>query len=66
MWNDSVPAQIYPQLMSFTKRIEISIQKAQEIVDIQQLFHLQISSQALDQLLQLAASLERLTLTSNS
>ena len=65
IWEGQVCAQAYPELFSFAKLENLSVQKALSTTSIVQLFHLPLSSEAYSQLLLLYGKLDGLNLYSN-
>ena len=65
IWEGQVCAQAYPELFSFAKLENLSVQKALSTTSIVQLFHLPLSSEAYSQLLLLCGKLDGLNLYSN-
>jgi hypothetical protein len=62
MWGGSIRSQGFPQLFSFAKTVNISVRRAAEISDLNQIFQLPISTEAFQQLLVLAQDLADLSL----
>jgi hypothetical protein len=60
LWAGQLLNQSFPELFSFAKNKNISIQKARLLFDINNVLHLPISIEAYDQLLLLAQHLENL------
>lgn len=54
LWAGKVPKLAFPELYSFSKNKNISIQKMAATEDLQRLFHLPLSEVAFDQLVQFA------------
>lgn len=63
LWNNQVPAQVYPHLFSFTRDKHLSLKRAYSITDLQHLFFLPLTPQAYNQLVSLAEDLESLDLS---
>ena len=65
LWENQVCAQVYPELFSFTKVKNVTIQKVLSPIPIDHLFHLSLSSEAYSQLLLLNEKLDSLQLTTS-
>jgi hypothetical protein len=58
LWGNSVQSQVYGQLFSFAKSVNISVFRAKSTTDIRTLFHLPISQESYAQLMSLALAQE--------
>lgn len=59
LWEGMIPQFEFPELYSFAKQKNISVQKAKSMTNVEQLFHLPFSAQAFQQLQTLVAALEQ-------
>lgn len=60
MWLERIPSQSFPELYSFTKNKNISIEKAKRLPYLHHLFHIPLSEEAFHQYIQLQDLLESL------
>ena len=65
LWDNQVCAQVFPELFSFSKIKNVTIQKVLSPMSIDQLFHLPLSSEAYAQLLLLNDKLDSLQLSNS-
>jgi hypothetical protein len=58
LWSNSVPSQAFPELLSFARSVNITLEKACESLSLEHMFNLPLSETALAQLLHLAQLLQ--------
>jgi hypothetical protein len=63
LWNDAIPELNFPELYSFAKKKQISVQEAKNTVDLPNLFHLPLSEEAFAQLSQLQDLLDSIQIS---
>ena len=63
MWGDVEPQHRYPELFSFAKNKNISLEAAKEADNLHDIFHLPLSAQVYAQYLELQESLQNLDLS---